>query len=203
MRLNLILQVILILSILIIISILYYTFLLNKDSKTQILSENIEQLDDNLDDKIANELNNIEYNSSDKKGNTFYINAKKAIIELDENNNNSNKVKLEGVVSIINIKNKGIINVYSNNAIYDKVYHDTLFFNNVKIEYLDNSIVSENLDLLFTKKISKIYNNVVYKNNYLNLNTDKIIIDMITGDLKLEMNKKKEKVKLVSKYEFN
>ena len=203
MRLNLILQVILILSILIIISILYYTFLLNKDSKTQILSENIERLDDNLDDKTANELINIEYNSSDKKGNTFYINAKRAIIELDENNNNRNKVKLEVVVSIINIKNKGIINVYSNNAIYDKIYHDTLFFNDVKIEYLDNSILSENLDLLFTKKISKIYNNVVFKNNYLNLNTDKIIIDMTTGDLKLEMNKKKEKVKLVTKYEFN
>ena len=203
MRLNLIFQVILILSILVIISILYNTFLLNKDSKTQILSENTEQLDDNLDNKIANELNNIEYNSSDKKGNTFYINAKRAVVELDENNNNSNKVKLEGVVSIINIKNKGIINVYSNNAIYDKIYHDTLFFNDVKIEYLENSILSENLDLLFTKNISKIYNNVVYKNNYLNLNTDKIIIDMITGDLKLEMNKKKEKVKLVTKYEFN
>ena len=156
MRLNLIFQVILVLSILIIISILYYTFLLNKDSKTQILSENVEQIDDNLDNKISNELNNIEYNSIDKKGNTFYINAKRAIIELDENNNNSNKVKLEGVVSIINIKNKGIINVYSDNAIYDKVYHDTFFFNNVKIEYLNNSIFSENLDLLFTKKISRI-----------------------------------------------
>ena len=88
-------------------------------------------------------------------------------------------------------------------AIYDKIYHDTFFFNNVRIEYLDNSILSENLDLLFTKKISKIYNNVIYNNNYLNLSTDKIIIDMITGDLKLEMNKKKEKVKLITKYEFN
>jgi|TARA_B100000929_G_C15509081_1_gene419703 hypothetical protein len=203
MKLNLIFQAILILSILVILSILYYTFLLNKDSKTSTLSENIEQVDHNLDNKIANELNNIEYNSSDNKGNTFYINAKRAIIELDENNSNSNKVKLEKVISIINLKNKGIINVYSNDAIYDKVYHDTLFFNNVKIEYLDNSILSENLDLLFTKKISKIYNNVVYKNNYLNLNTDKIIIDMITGDLKLEMNNKKEKVKLITKYEFN
>ena len=40
------------------------------------------------------------------KGNTFYINAKRAIIELDENNSNSNKVKLEKVISIINLKNK-------------------------------------------------------------------------------------------------
>jgi len=201
MKLNLIFQAILVLSILVILSVLYFTFLLNKDNKTQTLSKNIEQLDDNLDNRIANELNNIEYNSSDNKGNTFYINAKRAIIELDPDNNN--KVKLEGVVSIINIKNKGIINVFSNDAIYDKVYHDTLFFNNVKIEYLDNSISSENLDLLFTKKISKIYNNVVYKNNYLNLNTDNIIIDMTTGNLKLEMNNKQEKVKLITKYEFN
>ena len=201
MKLNLIFQAILVLSILVILSVLYFTFLLNKDNKTQTLSKNIEQLDDNLDNRIANELNNIEYNSSDNKGNTFYINAKRAIIELDPDNNN--KVKLEGVVSIINIKNKGIINVFSNDAIYDKVYHDTLFFNNVKIEYLDNSISSENLDLLFTKKISKIYNNVVYKNNYLNLNTDNIIIDMTTGNLKLEMNNKQEKVRLITKYEFN
>ena len=203
MKLNIIFQAILILSIIVILSILYYTFLLNKDSKSTTLSKNVEKSDQILDSKIANELNNIEYNSSDNKGNTFYINAARAIVELDDNNNNSNKVKLEGVVSIINIKNKGIINVYSNDAIYDKIYHDTFFFNNVRIEYLDNSILSENLDLLFTKKISKIYNNVVYNNNYLNLSTDKIIIDMITGDLKLEMNKKKEKVKLITKYEFN
>ena len=203
MKLNIIFQAILILSIIVILSILYYTFLLNKDSKSTTLSKNVEKSDQILDSKIANELNNIEYNSSDNKGNTFYINAARAIVELDDNNNNSNKVKLEGVVSIINIKNKGIINVYSNDAIYDKIYHDTFFFNNVRIEYLDNSILSENLDLLFTKKISKIYNNVIYNNNYLNLSTDKIIIDMITGDLKLEMNKKKEKVKLITKYEFN
>ena len=41
----------------------------------------------------------------------------------------NDKVKLEGVTSVINIKNKGIINVYSNYAIYDKIYNDTLFFN--------------------------------------------------------------------------
>ena len=141
MKLNIIFQAILILSIIVILSILYYTFLLKKDSKTSTLSKGIEKPDQILDNKIANELNNIEYNSSDNRGNTFYINATRAIVELDENNSNSNKVKLEGVVSIINIKNKGIINVYSNNAIYDKIYNDTFFFNNVRIEYLDNSIL--------------------------------------------------------------
>ena len=58
-----------------------------------------------------------------------------------------------------------------------------------------------NLDLIFSEKISRIYNNVVYKNNKLNLSTDKALFDMISGDIKLEMNKKNQKVKLISKYE--
>ena len=77
-----------------------------------------------------------------------------------------------------------------------------LFFNNVKIDYLNNSIFSGNLDLIFTEKICKIYNDVVYKNEKLNLNSDKILIDIDTGDIKLEMLNKNEKVKLVTKYEY-
>ena len=57
------------------------------------------------------------------------------------------------------------------------------------MEYLNNSIFSENVDLFFLIKICKIYNNVSYKNKNLNLNTDKILIDMLTGDIKLEMKR--------------
>ena len=68
-------------------------------------------------------------------------------------------------------------------------------------QYTINSISANNLDLIFSEKISRIYNNVVYKNNKLNLSTDKVLIDMISGDIKLEMHKKNQKVKLISKYE--
>ena len=40
------------------------------------------------------------------------------------------------------------------------------------------------------------------KNNNLNLTTDKILIDMKTGDVKLEMINNYEKVKLVANYEL-
>ena len=107
-----------------------------------------------------------------------------------------------GIISIINLKDKGIINIYSDNAIYDKVSHDTLFFNNVKSDFYDNTIVSQNLDVLFTKKISIIYNKVVFNNNKLELNTDNILIDMQTGDIKLEMHNKQDKVILFTKNDF-
>jgi len=200
MKLKLILQLILLVSIFTIIVIFYYSFFVLKDNKTKPIAENDQQIEEDLDNKILNELINIEYNSSDNEGNTFYINAERATIELDDKKNNI--VNLEGVVSIINLKDKGIINIYSNNATYNKLDHNTLFFNEVKVEYLSNIILSQNLDVIFTENISKIYNNVVYKNNNLNLNTDSILINMITGDIKLEMLNKSEKVKLVANHEF-
>ena len=92
--------------------------------------------------------------------------------------------------------------IFANNALYDKVSHDTLFYNEVKSEFLNNSIISKNLDVLFTKKISKIYNNVVFENDKIKLKTDKILIDMKTGDIKLEMESNSDKVKLLTKNEY-
>ncbi len=201
MRVKILFQIILLLIIFTILAFFYYQYILDKNQK---LSENIpeDQKDNiNFNEKIINELVNVEYNSSDKNGNTFYLNAEKAVVELVENAN-SNKVKLDKVVSVVTLKNRGVIYIYSNNAIYNKLTHDTFFFNNVKIDYLNNSIFSGNLDLIFTEKICKIYNDVVYKNEKLNLNSDKILIDIDTGDIKLEMLNKNEKVKLVTKYEY-
>ena len=154
-----------------------------------------------IDKNVANELINVEYNASDDQGNTFYLNSEKAEVEI-EDNRPSNKVKLEKVVAILNIKNKGIINIYSSNAIYDKLNNNTSFFNDVKIEYLGNTIFSENLDIVFTEKISQIYNNVNFTNQNLKLNSDKILIDMISGDIKLEMFEKSDRIKLVTNYDL-
>ena len=200
MKKNYIYQVLIFISIFIILVAFYYSFFYQKTKENISVVQNQNNKEINLDENVLNELVNIEFNSTDSDGNIFYINAERAIVE--KNDLDQNKVNLEGVVSIINLKNRGIVNIYSNNAIYDKVTHDTLFYNKVRSEFLDNSIVSENLDVFFTKKISRIYNNVVFKNDKMQLNTDKILIDMETGDIKLEMNKEKDKIQLFTKNEY-
>ena len=200
MNLKLAFQIVLVFSIFVISGIFYYKFFTGNNNQAKSIAEESEEVHSNLDSQITNELVNIEYNSSDNEGNTFYINAQRALISSENQKNND--INLEGVVSIINLKNRGIINIYSNKAIYNKISNNTLFFDDVKIEYLDNKISSQNLDVIFTEKISKVYNDVVFKNNKLNLITDKILIDMITGDVKLEMKNNYEKVKLVTNYEF-
>ena len=199
MKLKLIFQTILILTIFIIIIAFYYTFFAEKNKDIENLSrlDDTKKIETEINEKVASELTNIEYNSTDDKGNIYFINAKKAIIELREQKNN--QVKLEDVTSFINLKNKGLLNIYAKNAIYNKVSHDTLFYNGVKIEYLDNIITSQNFDLIFSKNLSNVYNNVVYKNRNSSLISDNIIIDMETGDIKIKMINKVKKVRFTNK----
>ena len=200
MNLRLILQVILIFSIIVILTIFYYSFF-SIENKTSLNNFNDESKNEPIIKKnVLNELVNIEYNSTDEDGNSFYINAERATTVLDQQD--QNKVNLEGVVAIIDLNNKGIINIFSKNAIYDKLNHNTLFFNEVRAEYLNNQIFAGNLDVIFTEKFSKIYNNVIYNDNINKLSTDEIIIDMLTGDIKLKMENKSKKVKLKTNYEF-
>ncbi len=200
MKLKVLFKIILLMLIVIISVVFYYSFLFEQNKIASSTSKILEQNEVTLNKELTNELTNIEYNSFDSEGNAFYINAEKAIIDnkIDE----KSTVRLENVVSIINIKNKGIININSKNAIYDRVNNNTSFYNNVEIDYLQNSIYSQNLDLIFTEKFSRIYNDVIYKNDKLILNTDMMFIDMITGDIKLQMNEKEKKVTLIADNEF-
>tara|TARA_Y100000590_G_scaffold366521_1_gene425901 strand:- start:44 stop:652 length:609 start_codon:yes stop_codon:yes gene_type:complete len=200
MNLKLILQVILILSIIIILTIFYYSFFSIEKKNSSNNFNDTSESDIIIKKNVLNELVNIEFNSTDEDGNSFYINAERATTILDEQD--QNKVNLEGVVAIIDLNNKGIINIFSKNAIYDKLNHNTLFFNKVRAEYLNNQIFAGNLDVIFTEKFSKIYNNVIYNDNNNNLSTDEIIINMLTGDIKLKMKNKSKKVKLKTNYEF-
>ena len=193
------LQIGLVIIIVIILSVFYYSFLKQNNTKPEIVDLSDQNI--NLKKKTnKTELNNIEYSSVDNEGNSYYLNAQNATIQLDEDK--KNEVQLQGVISVINLRNKGIIYINSKNATYNKQNHDTFFYNNVEINYLDNFIQSENFDLIFSEKISKIYNKVVFNTNNFNLNTDKVSINMISGDIQMGMNNKKDKVKFVSKYEF-
>ena len=203
MKLSLIFQIILTLFIIIILAGFYYTYIVKKNNTNleTLKDGNSKNIDKIIEDEISNELTNIEYNSYDNLGNSYYINAKRAVVNIK--NQEQGIVNLENVTSVISLKNKGIINIYSKYAIYEKKNHDTLFYGNVKIEYLDNIIKSDNADISFSQNISKIYNNVVYMSDNSNLSTDVILINMKTGDLKIKMIDRSKKVKIKKKYYFN
>ena len=62
------------------------------------------------------------------------------------------------------------------------------------VKYLDNTILSDKLDLNFNENIVIIYDNVVYEGLKGNILTDNIVIDLITKNVELFMNNSKKKV---------
>ena len=196
MNIKTILQIIISLTIASILLAFYYTFFSNKDKEELDLSKSVkEKIITNKN--VLSELINIEYNSTDEEGNTYYINAEKATV--DQLNPDKNEVTMEGVISIISLKNKVPIIIYAKNATYNKINNNTYFYNDINIDYLDKSIYAENLDLIFTEKVSKVYNNVILNSDNFNLYNDRILIDMISGDVKLVFINNSEKVKFIKK----
>ena len=189
-----------ILSIFVIIGYFYYSFFYKNKNIISKSNDVLVTNNSNHADEIVSELQNIEYNSTDINGNTYYLNAERAFINLEDKKDD--KINLEKVVAIINIKKKGVINIISTKAYYNKINHDTLFYDGVKVEYLNNSIVSGNFDLLFTENISQIYNNVIFNSKNADLYTDNVFIDMLSGDIKLKMNEKSKYITLTTNNEF-
>ena len=197
MKINSIFQILILSLIIIIITAFYYSFFLKKNNQNMEISGNTEKNNIAINEDVLNELIDIEYNASDENGNTYYINAKKATI--DNKNENQNIVNMEGVVAIINLSNKVPIFVYSNFATYNKENNNTFFYKDIKITYLDKLMSAGNLDLVFTEKLSKIYNKVILNSNNFVLYTDMAVIDMVSGDIKLETLDNSKKVKLIKK----
>ena len=103
------------------------------------------------DDNI---ITNLEYKSNDALGNEYIIKSKSAESNLE----NANVLKLSDVSAIVYIQGKDPIYISSGSAIHDKISFNTKFFDQVKIQYSDLNINSENLDLLYEKNLVNLYN---------------------------------------------
>ena len=95
--------------------------------------------------------------------------------------------------------NNPTIYVTSDKAIFNNNNFNTKFENNVKVTYMENIITSKNLDLDFDKNTIFIYNNVIYDGLTGAAKTDNIVIDLLTKNAEIFMNKPTQKVKVISK----
>jgi len=177
MKKTTIVQLILFFFIIIISSIVYFIFF-KEDAQSSNLSSTSNKIDNNLEDNI---IENIAYESSDDKGRTYIIEAKTGIIDEKD----SEVISMEKVSAKVILKNGNIIYIDALKAKYNTLSYETLFQDNVKLNFLDHEVTSDNLDLLFNTNILTAYNNLLYKNLNLSINADKIEIDMITKNSRI------------------
>ena len=180
-------------GIVIIITFVY----LNYFKKASV--NNIENNKNNEKSKIVERsgdlIKKMSYFSEDNKGNRYEINSESGIINPDK----SNLILMNKVAAVIFLMNGEKIFISSNEAKYNDENNDTTFSGYVEMIYSDHKINSENLDLSFKDQTAVLYDKVNYKSNLTNMSADRIFIDFISKNTKIEMNDENNNILVQSK----
>lgn len=148
------------------------------------------------DFKSKNTIENLKYITEDLLGNTYTVTAQSANLKEDK----INEVLLFEVNAEIVRRNGEVIYIYSKTANYNKVNNNTVFKKKVNVNYGDQTINSEILNLNFNDNIIEILDNVYYFNINTKINADKVEIDLLDKKLKISMINEKDKVSISSNY---
>ena len=181
---------ILLIFLIFLFSILFY---LKYFKNSQKISENIPKEDKQIitsQNDNSTYIDNVNYISSDTRGNRYQITAEQAEIKIED----SDVMLLENVVAYIFIKDSDTIMITSNFGVYNSKNYDTIFSENVIILYPGHKITGEYLDLSFLKNLGTISKDVIYKGEKTSLFADKVEINLTTKDTKIFMDDKNKKV---------
>jgi len=182
------LQVLMVLVIFI-ISLWFYLKYFTKNFEDAKETLVIEKIDENQN-TTSTYINDINYVSTDAKGNKYQITAKQAEIKIE----NSDVMFLKDVVAFIFIKDSDKIKITSSFSKYNTKNYDTIFLENVIVTYSGHKITGEHLDFSFLNNLGTFTTNVMYVGEKTNLFADKIEINLITKDTKIFMIDSKKRV---------
>ena len=180
-------QSLLILSLLIISLFLFFKYF-KKSSFESNINTNLEQTTATSESLIQD----LKYQSIDKKGNKYEILAKKGNIDKD----NPDIIYLESVKAIILLQNSDLISIRSNFAKYNIKNFDTLFNDSILVNYGEHVLKSGFLDLSFENNIVSLYENVIYLSGISSLKADKAEIDILNKKTKIFMEDSNKKVQI-------
>ena len=182
------LQVLMVLVI-IIISLWFYLKYFTKNfedvKETLVIEKN-----DKKKNNTSTYINDINYVSTDVRGNKYQITAKLAEIKIE----NSDLMFLTDVIAFVFIKDKDTVKITSNFGKYNSKNYDTIFSENVIVIYPEHKITGEYLDFSFLSNLGIFTKNVVYTGKKTNLFADKIEMNLTTKDTKIFMNNTGKKV---------
>ena len=168
--------------IIILISLWFYLKYFTKNFEGVKETQVIEKIDENQN-STSTYINDINYVSTDVRGNKYQITAKLAEIKIE----NSDLMFLTDVIAYVFIKDKDTVKITSNFGKYNSKNYDTIFSENVIVVYPEHKITGEYLDFSFLTNLGIFTTNVVYTGEKTNLFADVIEMDLTTKDTKIFM----------------
>lgn len=185
-----IIQLIIVLILIFTSSIVYIVYFSeneeNKKKNIIINEETSNQTENNL-------IKNLKYEVKLDQDNQYIITAEFSEITYD---NDIELVSMQNVVAIFIDKNNIPTIISSDKALYNNFNYNTNFEENVKIEYLDNLILADRMDIDFIKDTINIHENITYEGAEGTIKTDNIKIDLITKKIDIYMDNKKDNVEV-------
>ena len=165
-------------AVIIITSIIFYQIYIKEIKET---SAKIDETKNQLDEETQNNLiQNLKYEVRLDQNNQYIITSDLSEITYE---NDIEIVKMQKVTAIF-IDGKNIpLTITSDKAIYNNSNYNTNFRDNIKIEYLNNIILSDNMDLDFNNNVINVFGNVQYDGMQGAIKTDNIKINLITKKL--------------------
>ena len=180
-------QIFIVFVILTVITIVYLDYFRNINVKELNQSENTNiEINKGSEDLITEMF----YYSEDNKGNRYEIKSEYGVINPDK----SNLILMDKVSAVIFMLNGEKVFISSNKAEYDDNNNDTTFSGSVKMIYSDHKINSEYMDLSFKDQTATLYDKVNYNSSLTKLSADKIFIDFVNKNTKIQMDDEKKNI---------
>ena len=181
-------------SFLVIISIIFYKiYFVEKEQPKVEIDIQEEQQVPNTENNL---IKNLKYEVKLDQDNQYIISSDLSEITYE---NNFEVVKMQNVTAIFIDQSNIPIIVTSDHAIYNNSNYNTKFYDNVRIEYLNNFILSDNMDLDFNNNLITINENVEYNGIQGTIIADNVKIDLITKKIEIYMDDINDNVEITTK----
>ena len=192
---KIIIQLLLLIVLLGVIASFFYIYFEKKENFKEKNKTTIKNVESEIDDETGTLIKDIVYSFSDQSGNYYELFSELGKIDIKD----SEKMFMTNVKAIVYLKNSAPINIVSKYANYNKVSHETNFFENVEVTHLIHKATSENLDISFSNNTALMYNNIIYNKPGTQLTADRLEIDLITKNSKVFMDNQYERIKIIDK----
>ena len=172
---------IILLFLLVIISVIFITNTL-KVEIVEIKTSEIKK--DEIESDLQSENNiikNLNYNVDLIEDGNYEIKSELSEVIIKDG---SEIVLMKKVVAIFTDKNEKKLFIYSDYAEFNSSNYNTLFRENLKIEYENHTITADNLDFNFDENNILVYENVIYNSSNGKIETDNIKLNLISKKLK-------------------
>jgi lipopolysaccharide export system protein LptA len=142
----------------------------------------------------TNVFENVSYEGFYNVINPFTINSDNAYILQDD----PEIVYMQEMHVVIYMNSGSVVNIRSDKGNYNKVTYDCFFEDNVKASNEETVVYSDNLDLLASEDMIRIYNNVLLTDEKSSLKADNINYDFEKKIYKISMYSDQQvKIKII------